>query len=125
MKTAIRVVAGILGAFGLLATLLFWFSADSSANSIGLVPVGHIGPASIRADVAGFFGAQTLFAFLTAWTGRGEYALPPIVLMSFAIFGRVLSIALGDFDPAVVSGMVVEAICIAIFAYAWRTLRTA
>jgi hypothetical protein len=43
--------------------------------------------------------------------------------MSFAIFGRVLSLIIGGFDAAIVSGMVVEAICIAIYAFAWRTLR--
>lgn len=125
MKTAVRVLVALAGILGLIATLSFWLSPGSAATGVGLLPIDAKGLASVRADLAGFFGAQTLFAFLTAWKGRAEYALPPIVLMSFALFGRVLSIAFGGFDPAIVAGMAVEAIMIALFAFAWRTLRTA
>ena len=51
--------------------------------------------------------------------------MPWIVLMSFALFGRVLSIAFGGFDPAIAAGMAVEGFMIGLFAFAWRTLRTA
>ena len=122
MKIAIRIIAGLLGALGALAAILFWFLTAGSAQGIGLVAIDATGLAAVRADIAGFFGAQALFAFLVAWTGRAEYALPPVVLMSFALFGRALSIVLGGFDSAIVSGMVVEAVCIAVFAFAWRTL---
>jgi hypothetical protein len=124
MQIAIRIVAGLLGGLGALAAILFWFMTDSAAHGIGLDATGAMGLAAVRADIAGFFGAQALFALLTAWTGRAEYALPPVVLMSFALFGRALSIALGGFDPAIVSGMLIEAVCIAIFVVAWRVLRT-
>ncbi len=125
MKAAVRIVIGLLGLLGAFAAILFWFSTENAAHGVGLAATDARGLAAIRADIAGFFGAQALFALLAAWKGRAEYALPPIVLMGFAFTGRVISLLIGDFDPGIVSGMVVEAATIAIFLFTWRTLRAA
>jgi hypothetical protein len=123
MNLIARILVALAGLFCLFMTVLFWFQTNSALESFGLLASNAAGLGAARADFAAFFGVQALFAGLTVWKGRGEYALPPLALMSFAIFGRALSLIMSGMNEAVVSGMVVEAICIAIFAFAWRTLR--
>jgi len=123
MNIAIRIAVGLLGLFGVFMTVLFWLSTNSAAGSMGLMAVNASGLAAIRADIAAFFGVVGVFSLLTAWRGDGQYALGPMALMGFALFGRIVSSVLGDFDPAIVPGMVIEAVSIGILALAWRSLK--
>jgi hypothetical protein len=115
---------GIGGLLALAATLFFWLRPEGAAQGVGLTVANAIGLATVRADLAGFFGASGLFALLAAIRARPEYALPPIVLMSFAIVGRLLNIALGSFDPAFLNPIAIEAFVIAIFVGGYRVLQT-
>ncbi len=122
MKTLIRIVMGLLGALALFATVMYWLRPESMAQSVGLTVANAAGLATVRADLAGFFGASGLFALLAAWTGDGRYALTTLALMAFALLGRIINIAFGSFEQAMFVPMGIEAVAILVFAFGYRTL---
>jgi hypothetical protein len=123
MKTVIRIVIGLLGLLALAATVNFWLRPELAAQGVGLTVANPMGLASVRADIAGFFAVSGLFALLTAWTGRAEYALTTLALMSAALLGRAINIVLGSFDQTMLVPMVIEAVTIVIFLFGYRTLK--
>ena len=54
---------------------------------------------SIRADIAGFFGAAGLFALVAAISGQSRFALVTLVLMAFALSGRVINLLAAGWNP--------------------------
>ena len=125
MKLAIRIVMGLLGLLALAATVNFWLRPELAAQGVGLTVANPMGLASVRADIAGFFGVAGLFALLAAWTGRADYAPTTLALMSAALLGRLINIALGSFDSTMLVPMGIEAVTIVIFLFGYRMLRQA
>jgi len=118
-----RILIGIAGVLGLLAACTFWLEPDRAGSGIGLLVANATGNATIRADIGGFFGASGLFALIAAIRGDARFALGTLVLMAFALFGRVLNLLLSGWNPIFLPPMLIEVFVIAVFAFAWRALR--
>ena len=72
--------------------------------------------------MAGFFGAAGVFALLAASRSDARYAFVVVVLMLFALGGRIINIAVSGYAPTLLPPMIVEAAIIALFAAAARVL---
>ena len=95
MNLVLRIILGVVGFFALAATFLAWFQPESFAGDLGLATASAIGRATIRADFGAFFGASAVFAILGAVSGRSQYAGATLLLLCFAVVGRVINMGVG------------------------------
>jgi hypothetical protein len=121
MNMLLRIILGVVGAVTFGATLLALFRPESFAEGLGLATASAIGQATIRADFGSFFGASSVFAILGAVRGRSQYAGATLLLLSFAIAGRVVNMATVGWNPNLAGPIVIEAAIIAIFVLAYRS----
>ncbi len=122
MQIVMRGLVGLVGVLALVLTLLLWLRPDGMGVSLGISAVGDVGIATIRADIAGFFGTIALFSLAAAWRNDGRLTIPALVLAGAALFGRVIDLVLSGFDGAKLGSMVVEIVLIVIFMLARRSL---
>ncbi len=123
MNVLLRVLIGAVGLMALAATLLAWFRPESFAGDLGLVTASEIGRATIRSDMGAFFGASSVFAMLGAVHGRSQYTRAALLLLVFAVVGRLVNIGMGGWNHAYTAPLVIQAAVIAIFVIAYRSFR--
>lgn len=116
-----RILVGLIGLLSLLSTAQHWFGIESLPSESGLQAIGDIGRANLRADVGGFFLGIGLFAIIAAWQQSRVWLAASTLLVGGALLGRFVSVAIDGYSPRVGSPMLVEAIVIATFAFAYRS----
>lgn len=122
MTMVLRAVVGIAGLLGLLVAVRIWMAPEEVAAQLGVAASSPLGLASIRADMGGFFGAGGLFAVVAAIKGRGGMLLPSVVLIGFALTGRLVAVAINGFTPDMGPPMAIEAVLLVLFVAAWKWL---
>lgn len=116
---------GLLGLVGLLALFLasrFWISPEKIGAAMGLLPDGVAGLGTLRADMAGFFGAAGVLFLTAAVRNERKWLVPVALMLGIALTGRVLNLALTHGGQPLIPPMVVEAVLIAITGLGWRVL---
>lgn len=119
-----RLLMGALGLFALIGALRIWTDPTIPAATLGLSPIGGLGLASLRADVGGFFGGMGAFALAAAIRDDRRLVTVPLVLVSLALTGRLITAGMEGLAPNMVMPIVVEATLAALFALGRRTLGT-
>ena len=122
MTMILRAVVGIGGLLGLLVAVRIWMAPEEVAAQLGVAASSPLGLASIRADMGGFFGAGGLFAVVAAIKGRGGMLLPSVVLIGFALTGRLVAVAINGFTPDMGPPMAIEAVLLVLFVAGWKWL---
>lgn len=117
-----RVLIGLVGLFGLLVASQFWLRPQAIAATMGLEAVGPSGLGTLRADMAGFFGAVAVMALLAAIRNDSRWLRPVVLLLSLALMGRVLNLVLSGGGAALIPPMVVEVVLISIVSLGLRVL---
>jgi hypothetical protein len=117
-----RIAVGLVGAFNLLLGMGFLFSPVQLAARFALSPVGTQGLATIRADFPAFFITGAIFAMVGAWRADPKPLLIPLVLLSLALSGRFISIAIDGMVSTTFPPMIAEALMIGIILLARRVL---
>jgi hypothetical protein len=125
MQLTVRVIVGVVGLLGLVMAGAIWLHPDNMAAQFGLGVAGVVGPATIRADLAGFFAASGLLALGAAIRNEARYAGVVALLVAVALVGRLFDIASRGFDAQLVPPMVIEAVLVVLFASAYRQLNRA
>jgi hypothetical protein len=123
MQMVSRILVGLVGAFFFVMGLMFWFSLDTQVVGFAIEPSNVLGRASIRADFGGFFLAGGIMGLYAAWKQCRMAAAGAMLLLGLALAGRIISILLDGPAPGGIPPMVVEAVCVAILAWArsgWR-----
>lgn len=116
LTLSLRVVIGLVGALSMFQMARLWFDPAAAGAALGLVAQGATGLATLRADVAGFFGALGLFAMAGAVRNDGRLVLPSLVLVVVALAGRLLAAAHDGLGQAQTPPVVVEIVLTALFA---------
>jgi hypothetical protein len=83
--------------------------------------MGTQGMATMRADFPAFFLTGAIFSLIGAWRADRTPLMVPLTLLTFALLGRFVSIALDGTAPTTVPPMIAEAVMIALLALAYRT----
>jgi hypothetical protein len=117
-----RIAVGLVGSFNFLLGLGFLFSPVQLAARFALSPVGTQGLATIRADFPAFFITGAIFAMVGAWRADPKPLLIPLVLLSLALSGRFVSIAIDGMVSTTFPPMIAEALMIGIILLARRVL---
>lgn len=113
MATVMRVVIGLIGLFNIAIGLGFLFDPAQWAGQFFLSPVGSQGLATLRADFPGFFITGGVFALIGAVRKDAGALAVPLLLLTIAIIGRSLSLAMDGTAPTAYPPMIVEAVMIA------------
>jgi hypothetical protein len=116
MQMALRVVVGVIGLLGVLIAARMWMAPAEAAGQLGIAAQGPLGIASIRADMAGFFGGAGLLALLAAVRNRSALLLAPLLLIAIALSGRLLTVAQNGYTEDMAVPIAVEAVLLAVFA---------
>lgn len=119
MALVSRILVGLIGLLSLLSTAQHWFGIEALPSERGLQAIGDIGRANLRADVGGVFLGIGLFGIIAAWQQNRLWLTATTLLVGGALLGRFVSVAIDGYSPRVGSPMLVEAIVIAIFAFAF------
>lgn len=123
MAILVRILVGLVAALFLFIGFGIWFDFDSTVAGLGLVSDNPLGRAAVRADFGAlFFGVGGMSA-MAAWQRSRTYAFGAMLLLIIALSGRVVSLILEGPAPGGTEPMVVEALGIAILAWAghqWR-----
>jgi hypothetical protein len=114
-----RILVGLLGLLTLLPLMQHWFNVDALVAERGLQAVGDIGRANMRADVGGIFLGIAVFALIAAIRQSRTWLLAAILLTGGALMGRFVSLAIDGYSARVGSPMLVEAVVIAIYLFAY------
>jgi len=121
-RTIIRGLVGIAGLLGLLVATRLLLAPEVTGLKLGLTPVGSLGLATIRADVASFFAVTGGLSLFAAWKNDRALILAPLLLIGAALAGRCLNLAVQGFSPELAPPMVIEAVLLVLLAFARRTL---
>lgn len=116
---------GLIGLIGLLALLLasrFWMAPDKIGATMGLLVDGPAGLGTLRADMAGFFGASGVMFLLAVVRNDAKWLKPVLLLLSIALTGRVLNLALTHGGQVLIPPMVIEAVLIAVTLLGLRVM---
>lgn len=113
-----RLLVALIAAFFLINALGFWFTIDRMTPLFAIQTDNLLGRASIRADFGGFFFGVGFMSAMAAWRMSRTYAYGAMLLLGFALVGRLLSILFDGPAPGGTLPMIVEAVCIAVLAWA-------
>lgn len=119
-----RLLVGALGVLALIGALRIWIDPAVPAATLGLSPIGGLGLATLRADVGGFFGGMGGFALASAIRNDRRLVTVPLVLVSLALTGRLITAGMEGLAPEMVLPMTVEAVLAVLLALGRRTLGT-
>lgn len=122
MRLSARIAVGLVGLFNFILGLGFLFSPIQLATRFALSPIETQGLATIRADFPAFFLTGAIFAMVGAWRANPKPLLVPLVLLSFALAGRFVSIAIDGMVSTTFPPMIAEALMIGIILLARRAL---
>ena len=123
MAHIMRVVVGLLSLLTLLNVYQHWFSLPSLEAERGLVGIGEIGAANIRADVGGIFLAIAVFLALAAWTRSRIWIASTLIIIASTLSGRMVSFALDGVDRRTSEPVMIEVVVVSILLvtlWAWR-----
>lgn len=119
---ALRLVVGAVGLLAVLMAARIWTDPAAVAAQLGLTPGGALGLATLRADIAGLFGATGGLALVASVRSEGRLLLGPLVFIGVAFAGRLVNLAVVGFTPDQVAPLLVEVVALGVFAVGFRGL---
>lgn len=115
MRMILRLLCGAAGLLGIGIAGSTWFDPTNFPATLGIEGVGGLGEATVRADVAGFFGVFGALALAGAIRGEGRLFTAPALLIGLALVGRLITLAVRGYEPAMLQPIVIEIVLLAIF----------
>lgn len=122
MARVMRIVVGLIGVAAVLLALRIWVAPAAVGAHLGVAGQGGLGLATLRADIAGFFGAAGALALAAAVRDDRRLLTAPLLMIALALSGRLATIVADGLDPLQVPPMVVEAVLLVLLALGRRTL---
>jgi hypothetical protein len=121
MRNLVRALVALVGLFNLALGLSFLFDPAQAGLRFFITSLGTQGMATMRADFTAFFVTGAVFALVGAWRAWRTPLLVPLLLLSIAISGRVVSLIADGAPPMAFPPMIAEGVMIALLALGWRT----
>jgi hypothetical protein len=121
----LTIMRGLIGLTGLLALLIasrFWIDPAKIAATMDLTPGGPAGLGTLRADMAGFFGAAGVLMLAAVIRKEARWLTPVVLMLGIALTGRVLNLVLNGPSPTLIPPMVIEAVMIVLTGLGLRVL---
>jgi hypothetical protein len=93
MKRTMQFLIGLVGLLNIVIGLSFLFNPAKMAAEFAISPLGTQGMATMRADFPAFFLTGAVFSLIGAWRADRLPLMVPLMLLTFALLGRFVSIA--------------------------------
>jgi hypothetical protein len=116
MSALIRIAVLITGAALLLGGLAALVNPAAVAGQLGVAAANHLGAATLRGDLFGFFFTAGAFGLAGGIRRNGALLTVPMMLIGLALCGRIVALFVTPFEQALVPPMVAEAIMVSVFA---------
>ena len=123
MRLVLRLLLGVIGLLALILAARLWMDPAMAAAKLGVAATGPLGMATLRADLAGFFGVAGGMALAGAIRSDARLLTAPMLLIGAALTGRVVTVIAMGLKPEMVGPMVVEAVLLVVLAFGRRTLK--
>jgi len=120
MTLVSRILVAIIGVFALLGVSQHWFDLDAVHTQRGMLAVGDIGKANLRADVGGLFLGIAILTIFAAVRQNRSAILAAATLLSATLLGRFVSVAIDGYGARTGPPMIIEAVVIVILLVAYR-----
>lgn len=120
MRIFTRILVAVIGVVALLGVGQHWFDLDAVHAQRGMLAMGDVGKANLRADVGGLFLGISMLTIFAAVRQNRPALLAATVLLSATLLGRFVSVAIDGFSAPVGPPMAVEAVLIVILLFAYR-----
>src|SRR6185436_2998865 len=120
-----RAMLALLGAGALFTAASAWYDPEAVGAGLCLAAVGELGLATLRGDIGTLFGSSGAFMLAAAALGDRRLIVVPLIFTGVGLTGRTLSLAVGEYAPALVPPMLVEAITIVVLVAAYVMLERA
>ncbi|WP_304170259.1 hypothetical protein [Phenylobacterium aquaticum] len=122
MRLVLRLLLGVIGLAALMLTARLWLDPAMAGAKLGVSATGPLGLATLRADLAGFFGVVGGLTLAAAIRADARLLTAPMLLIGAALAGRVITVLVQGLQPEMVGPMVVEAVLVVILAFGRRSL---
>jgi hypothetical protein len=118
MKRVAQMLVGLLGLGSVAMALSFWFRLGGMATQFGILPQNLTGLATVRADIAGLFLGMGFIMLIAAVHQSRMWSLAAIIMVSAALAGRFVTMAISGTDAGTWPPVAVEVIGIALLLWA-------
>lgn len=126
MKIIPRALVTLSALASLIVALGLWFGMETLLPNMGIATTdiggGLVGRATVRADMAGLFGGIGICALLGALRQSLHWTNSALVLVSVAITGRLIGLAVDGASSVVLQPVMVEAATIGLLLWLRATL---
>jgi hypothetical protein len=125
MLLASRIWVSLIGLLSILTVIPHWFRVEGLVAERGVHAIELIGRANVRADMGGIFLAIGILALIASYKRSTSWLAATIIVPACALAGRFVSIAIDGYEPRVLQPIIVEAVVIGLFAFAYRIWKKA
>lgn len=126
MKIIPRALVLLSALASLIVALGLWFGMENLLPGMGIVTTdiggGLVGRATVRADMAGLFGGIGICAALGAIRGSRHWTNSALLLLTVAITGRLIGLAIDGAASVVIQPVMIEAATIGLLLWLRATL---
>ena len=120
LRTILRAAIGLAGLLFVVLALGFLHDPAAAAARLGVGPLGPLGLATLRGDFFAFFAVGGLLSIAGAVRDDARLLLAPLLLIALTLAGRLITVAVSGFDPAMGPPMMVEAVMIVLLWFGRR-----
>jgi hypothetical protein len=117
----LRVVIGLSGLLFLGLAIGFLLDPVRAASNLGVGALAPLGLATLRGDFLGFFGAGGALTLIGAVRNDARFLTAPLLMIALTLLGRLITVAVSGFDPAMGPPVAVEAIIIVLLIFGRRS----
>ena len=123
MLNILRAAIGLSGLlFVILAAGFLYDPAHAASRSWGRTLLSPLGTATLRGDFFAFFAVGGLLSIAGAVCNDLRWLLAPLLLIALTLSGRLITVAIIGFDPAMGPPMAVEAVMAVLLLLGRRVL---
>lgn len=123
MRTLLRGALSVMAIAALALGARVWMDPSLPAAQLGLVAQDALGRASLRADVGGLLLTVGSFVLAGAALNRARLLTVPLALVALALAGRLISVFVEGYAPAMAAPLALEAVALGILAAGRLRLR--
>ncbi len=123
MRMLMRALIGLAGLAALFLASRFWIDPARIAAAMDLTAGGAAGLGTLRADMAGYFGAAGVLFLAAAVRSEAVWLKPVFLMLAIALVGRVINLALTGGGAVLYPPMVIEVVLLTITGLGLQVLR--
>ena len=112
LRKLLRVSIVLTGLFLVALAIFFLMQPVVAGATLGIGFIEPYGLAALCGDFTGFFGAAGILILYASYCGDPRYLLAPVLLMTLAVAGRLITFVANGHDHTMWTPIVIELVII-------------